>query len=387
MLRRLAPLAVTLLATGCTCLMPALLDDADRPPPRPAQRVVTGVAYHGHHPIPDELGGGWCSVRGGHVHDYEPLWTDQYTWRDERWEWGTSVDWYYDPGHPLPARDGGWCDRPGRHRHDWRPDPAYRYEPRRRVFVYNPTPSGRRPEPTRPEPTRPEPTRPRPEARPRPSYPVERPTEYAPDAQRPRPSEPEPRRPQPIPYGDDVRARPVEPPPARPEPTRVLPRPTYPDQPTRPFPTRDDDARVGQPVPRRTESPVAPANPTPMRPPPTRDDPPRPGTPLPDRTRPVAPANPTQPRPMPTRDDSPRPGSPVPSRTGGGVLAPGRPTPAPARPGSPVPARSVGGATVQQPRKGGTVRLKDPVDTDLRRPLGSDRARGRNTEEAEDRKP
>ncbi|MBX5484879.1 MAG: hypothetical protein IRZ16_23915, partial [Myxococcaceae bacterium] len=79
-------------------------------------------SYQGAHPIPAELGGGWCLVEGLHTHDYAPDY-NAYAYNGTYYTYsGPTVVWYYEY-HPVPT--GGYCTIHGRHSHHYHP--GYQY--------------------------------------------------------------------------------------------------------------------------------------------------------------------------------------------------------------------------------------------------------------------
>jgi hypothetical protein len=86
--------------------------------------------YVGPHPIPYDMGSGFCYEQGAHFHEYPPF--DQYLFRENGgWfyfvgdpgDFGYSQEtWGYNGNHPIPlAYGGGYCFITWPHRHFYSP--------------------------------------------------------------------------------------------------------------------------------------------------------------------------------------------------------------------------------------------------------------------------
>ena len=109
----------------------------EEPSPEPISYYEPSVIwFYGPHPVTPGYGYGWCPIRGGHTHNYEPAWQDRYEfWNGYYYYLGDPsaydqhVSYYiYIGAHPNPW--GGWCYSTVEHRHYYTPrrnDP-YRYD-------------------------------------------------------------------------------------------------------------------------------------------------------------------------------------------------------------------------------------------------------------------
>lgn len=98
-----------------------------------AYQALQGQAQYGYagaHPIPHEVGSGFCTIQGPHFHDYAPF--DQYLFREVNGYYYFTGDvsdfgyaaqtWGFNGNHPIPAADGGgFCYNPWPHRHFYAP--------------------------------------------------------------------------------------------------------------------------------------------------------------------------------------------------------------------------------------------------------------------------
>ena len=113
-------------------------DGQGMPPPDPNAYPQEGepvaqvpqYGYMGPHPIPYEVGQGFCYQQGAHFHEYAPF--DQYLFRESGgWFYfvGDAADfgysqqmWGYQGNHPIPAAyGGGYCFIDWPHRHHYAP--------------------------------------------------------------------------------------------------------------------------------------------------------------------------------------------------------------------------------------------------------------------------
>ncbi len=98
--------------------------DQQAPPDEAEQQY--GIGYMGPHPIPWELGAGFCYTEGPHSHDYPPfdehLFEEQdgfYYFTGDPYDFGYSRTLYWFNGnHPIPGSyGGGFCYISWPHRH------------------------------------------------------------------------------------------------------------------------------------------------------------------------------------------------------------------------------------------------------------------------------
>src|SRR5262249_52925201 len=107
------------------------------PDPGDAQPVGGPYGYVGIHPIPYQVGGGFCTLTGPHQHPYQPF--DAYLFRQVNGYYyfvgdpsdfgygaaGQSLYWYRGE-HPIPAEYGdGFCYISWPHRHPYTPPEAF----------------------------------------------------------------------------------------------------------------------------------------------------------------------------------------------------------------------------------------------------------------------
>jgi hypothetical protein len=106
--------------------------DSQYPPPDPnayAQQAPQ-YGYMGAHPIPYDVGSGFCYERGAHFHSYAPF--DKYLFREyggwfyfvgDAGDFGYAQQlWGYNGHHPIPlAYGGGYCFIGWPHRHHYPP--------------------------------------------------------------------------------------------------------------------------------------------------------------------------------------------------------------------------------------------------------------------------
>jgi hypothetical protein len=118
------------------------------PPPDPnayANPNVVQYGYVGVHPLPYEVGSGFCYQAGPHFHTYAPF--DQYLFREsggyfyfvgDVGDFGYSAQvWGYQGHHPIPvAYGGGYCYIGWPHRHPFAPPTTY-YNFVSGYYVYN----------------------------------------------------------------------------------------------------------------------------------------------------------------------------------------------------------------------------------------------------------
>ena len=105
------------LASGCVAHVHGRGPVSRRPPPPPPPAQVSQYTYQGAHPMPEEDGGGWCTLDYVHTHRYNP--GDDYVYSSNAYVYqGPTVVWYSDY-HPIPG--GGACGYYGRHYHDYFP--------------------------------------------------------------------------------------------------------------------------------------------------------------------------------------------------------------------------------------------------------------------------
>lgn len=108
--------------------------DDNMPPPDPNAyaQPAAQYGYMGPHPLPYDVGGGYCYQQGAHFHEFPPF--DQYLFRESGgWFYfvGDPADfgyaaqmWGYRGNHPIPlAYGGGYCFIDWPHRHHY-PPPA-----------------------------------------------------------------------------------------------------------------------------------------------------------------------------------------------------------------------------------------------------------------------
>jgi hypothetical protein len=105
--------------------------DQEYPPPDPnAYPQVAQYGYMGQHPLPYDVGSGFCYQQGPHFHPYAPF--DKYLFRESGgWFYfvGDAGDfgyaqqmWGYRGHHPIPlAYGGGYCFIDWPHRHHYAP--------------------------------------------------------------------------------------------------------------------------------------------------------------------------------------------------------------------------------------------------------------------------
>ena len=116
----------------------------EEPAPQPVTYYESNVTwYYGPHPVTPGYGAGWCPIRGGHTHNYEPYWNDRYEFYSGYYYYlgdpsqyePSSAYYIYIGAHPNPW--GGWCYAGSEHRHYYSPRRAdpYRYD--RGVFYYS----------------------------------------------------------------------------------------------------------------------------------------------------------------------------------------------------------------------------------------------------------
>jgi hypothetical protein len=89
-----------------------------------------GIGYYGPHPVPYEVGNGYCYIEGAHTHEYAPF--DQHLFRERDGYYyfvGDPVDfgyarptYWFNGNHPIPfSWGGGYCYISWPHRHHYYP--------------------------------------------------------------------------------------------------------------------------------------------------------------------------------------------------------------------------------------------------------------------------
>jgi hypothetical protein len=123
-------------------------DEYGQPPPhdygQPHGRIQPGgvFMYVGIHPIPYDVGNGFCTIQGPHNHQYQPF--DSYLFRQvngsyyfvgDPWDFGYTQQQFtwYRGEHPVPVEYGdGYCYMSWPHRHHYAPTaqfmPYYRMQ-------------------------------------------------------------------------------------------------------------------------------------------------------------------------------------------------------------------------------------------------------------------
>ena len=115
------------------------------PPDNGYQGQATQYGYMGPHPIPYDIGSGYCYQQGAHFHEYPPF--DQNLFRESNgWfyfvgdpaDFGyTQTMWGYHGHHPIPAADGGgYCFMDWPHRHPYPPTAGVVYNYVGGYYVY-----------------------------------------------------------------------------------------------------------------------------------------------------------------------------------------------------------------------------------------------------------
>jgi hypothetical protein len=122
---------------------PPGMDDEQAPPQ--AENEGPQYGYMGPHPIPYDVGSGFCYQQGAHFHDYAPF--DQYLFREAGgWFYfvGDPADfgysqpmWSYRGHHPIPlSYGGGYCFIDWPHRHHYAPPVGVMYNNVGGYYVY-----------------------------------------------------------------------------------------------------------------------------------------------------------------------------------------------------------------------------------------------------------
>ena len=69
--------------------------------------IAREYIYFGGHPIPDEAGGGWCTLDGAHPHPYLPAAEQQFVARSGGFAFRDDLtEWAYADAHPVPDAHG-----------------------------------------------------------------------------------------------------------------------------------------------------------------------------------------------------------------------------------------------------------------------------------------
>jgi hypothetical protein len=109
--------------------------EGEAPPPEAAP-AAQYYGYVGVHPIPYEVGSGFCYQTAAHFHEYAPF--DSYLFRQangyfyfvgDPMDFGyTLAAWGYQGHHPIPVEyGGGYCYIDWPHRHHYAPPPGVSY--------------------------------------------------------------------------------------------------------------------------------------------------------------------------------------------------------------------------------------------------------------------